>query len=189
MQDKVGWIAAALLALVVAATSFALFELPVAAASCALGWTMLAIAMIDARHFIVPDILSLPAIPAGLLVTWALDDGTATTSPVLANLGAAVLGSAALYAIRAIYRRGRGREGLGLGDVKLAAVAGAWTGFTGIVQVLLFASVFAILFILVANSRRLGSLSASTAIAFGAFLAPAIWFVWCAARLGLDLGP
>jgi leader peptidase (prepilin peptidase)/N-methyltransferase len=147
---------------------------------------MLAIAIADAERFIVPDILSLPAIPAGVIVTWLLDDGAAH-SLALEHLGAAALGGGLLYAIKELYFRWREREGLGLGDVKLAAVAGAWTGLAGLGHVLLLASLLAIGYVLVLSARDLRSLSATTAIAFGVFLAPAIWFVWCANTLGLDL--
>jgi leader peptidase (prepilin peptidase)/N-methyltransferase len=175
------------LAAAIAVTSFLIFDWPIAVLSCLLGWTMLAIAVVDAHRFIVPDILSLPAIPAGLVVTWLLDDGYTGPSLTLEHLGAAVLGGALLYAIKELYFRWRDREGLGLGDVKLAAVAGAWTGLAGLGHVLLLASLLAIGYVLMLNARDLRSLSATTAIAFGVFLAPAIWFVWCASTLGLDL--
>ena len=44
----------------------------VALVSCLLGWAMLAIAVVDARRFIIPDLLSLPSIPAGLLASGRL---------------------------------------------------------------------------------------------------------------------
>jgi leader peptidase (prepilin peptidase)/N-methyltransferase len=184
-QAHTAWILG--LASAIAVTSFLIFDWPVALLSCLLGWAMLAIAVIDARRFIVPDILSLPAIPAGLVATWLLDDGYAGHSLVLEHLAAAALGGALLYAIKELYFRWREREGLGLGDVKLAAAAGAWTGLAGLGHVLLLASLLAIGYVLMLNARDLRALSATTAIAFGVFLAPAIWFVWCANTLGLDL--
>ena len=65
----------AFLAFTIAAASFFVFEPKIALVSCLLGWTMLSIAVVDARRFIVPDILSLPSIPGGLLVARLLDDG------------------------------------------------------------------------------------------------------------------
>jgi len=62
------------LAVMIAAVSFLVLAPLAALVSCLLGWTMLAIALIDARHFIVPDVLSLPAIPAGLLAVPLLDE-------------------------------------------------------------------------------------------------------------------
>jgi len=39
-----------------------------------------------------------------------------------------------------LYRRWRGRDGLGLGDIKLAAVAGSWLGMVTIFAVIEFAA-------------------------------------------------
>jgi leader peptidase (prepilin peptidase)/N-methyltransferase len=72
----------------------------------------------------------------------------------------------------------RGREGLGLGDVKLAAAAGAWTGSGDLAHVLLLAAALA-LAVAIARAVVLRSgLSGSERVAFGCFLAPSIWVVW-----------
>ncbi len=174
------------LGVVIAAVSFLVFSPLLALISCALGWTMLAIAVADARWFIVPDVLSLPAIPAGLLAAPLLDGTRAPSTLALEHLGAALLGAGALYAIRQLYEVLRGREGLGLGDVKLAAAAGAWTGLAGLGHVLLLACVLAFGAVLLTHARRLSVLRGSTVLAFGVFLAPSIWLVWCLAALGID---
>ena len=49
-----------------------------------------------------------------------------------------------LLALMIGYRRWRGRDGLGLGDVKLAAVAGAWLGFVTIFAVIELAALSAL---------------------------------------------
>lgn len=171
------------LAGLVAATSLMLFEPRWALVSCLLGWTMLAVAVSDVERFIVPDILSLPAIPAGLIVTRLLADGQAAPVALLQNFAAAVVGAGAMFAIKELYYAWREREGLGLGDVKLAAVAGAWTGPEGIIQVLLVACVLAIAYVALANWRDVRSIRATAAVPFGTFLGPSIWFVWCADTL------
>jgi leader peptidase (prepilin peptidase)/N-methyltransferase len=176
----------AALAVVIAAVSFLVLAPLPALVSCLLGWTMLAIAVIDARHFIVPDVLSLPAIPAGLLAAPLLDATRAPSALVLEHVGAAVLGAAALYGIRQLYYVLRGREGLGLGDVKLAGAAGAWTGLAGFGHVLLLACVLAICAVLITQLREQRTLSGSAVVAFGVFLAPSIWLVWALAALGFD---
>jgi leader peptidase (prepilin peptidase)/N-methyltransferase len=178
----------ACLAIAIAATSFFVFEPAIALVSCLLGWTMLAIAVVDARKFIVSDVLSLPSIPAGLLVARLLHDGQGHHIVVLEHLSAAVLGAAIFYTIRQLYFVWRKREGLGLGDVKLAASAGAWTGLPGLGHVLLLACVLAVSFVLLSHLQNVRSIRRSTAVAFGVFLAPLIWFVWCANTLGLDSG-
>jgi leader peptidase (prepilin peptidase) / N-methyltransferase len=87
----------------------------------------------------VPDRLSLPAIPAGLIASGLLASESPAHAMMLSHLIAALVGALSLLAIREAYAVLRGREGLGLGDVKLAAVAGAWTGFAGLPLVLLLA--------------------------------------------------
>lgn len=175
------------LAAMVAAVSFLVLAPLPALVSCLLGWTMLAIAVVDARAFIVPDVLSLPAIPAGLLAAPLLNAASAPSEAVLEHVGAAILGAAILYAIRQLYFVLRGREGLGLGDVKLAGVAGAWTGLAGFGHVLLIACALAIGAVLLAHVRDRRALSGTAKVAFGVFLAPSIWLVWCLGALGIDL--
>ncbi len=166
------------------AVSFLMLEPPIAAISCVLGWTLLAIAVIDFREFIIPDLVSLPSIPAGLLASAASKNETANV--ILEHAFAAALGATLLYVTRRLYSAWRKREGLGLGDVKLAAVAGAWTGIPGLGHVLLLACILAILYVLFIHLHDLRSIRGSTAIAFGVFLAPSIWIVWCVSNLGFD---
>lgn len=171
------------LALLVAALSFAGLDVQRALISCALGWTMLAIAVSDMRRFIVPDILSLPAIPLGLIASGYLARAPSDHPIVLWHTGAAVLGALGLYAVGAAYRLVRKRQGLGLGDVKLAAVAGAWTGPEGLVRVILVTCVGALTFVLYLGVRGGQKPSAATPIPLGAFLAPSIWIMWFAGQV------
>jgi leader peptidase (prepilin peptidase) / N-methyltransferase len=141
-------------------------------ASLGLGWALLTLAVIDWREFVLPDIITLPLIPSGLVVAWAID-------PALLGghaLGA-LAGFAALALIGSVYRRVRGREGLGLGDAKLLAAAGAWLGWHGLPSVVLIAAVSALA---VALATALGGskLAWTSRIAFGPHLALAFWLVW-----------
>jgi leader peptidase (prepilin peptidase) / N-methyltransferase len=174
-------------AALVALPSFLLLEPVAAAVSCGFGLAMAAIAISDTRCFIVPDRLSLPAIPAGLLANGWLAAGAPAYAVMLSHLAAALTGALCLFAVREAYAALRGREGLGLGDVKLAAVAGAWTGFAGLPLALLLACLGAIAAILFASTRGKASLTATTAVPFGATLAPAIWLVWLAHMAGLPI--
>lgn len=174
---------------VIAAVSLALLDGPFALASLVLGCAMLAIALVDGQKLIIPDVVSLPAIPAGLIATGLLADHADRGSLVLAHVGAAVLGALTFYAIRVLYQAWRKQEGLGLGDVKLAAVAGAWTGVDGLARVLLLACVAAFVYVAIAHRKDVRSLQRSTAVPFGVFLAPSIWLVWYVAQAGLRLGP
>lgn len=169
------WIASAS-ALLIAALSFTLLDAVTALVSCVFGAMMLAIAISDMRRFIVPDILSLPAIPMGLAASGWLAPGDEPV--VLSHTAAALGGALALYFIGATYRWIRSRQGLGLGDVKLAAVAGAWTGPEGLIQVLLIACAAALSYVIATGLSHPRKPSATSAIPLGAFLAPAIWIVW-----------
>jgi leader peptidase (prepilin peptidase)/N-methyltransferase len=141
-------------------------------ASLGLGWALLTLAAIDWREFVLPDVITLPLIPSGLMVAWAID-------PAL--LGGHVLGAfagfAALALIASVYRRVRGREGLGLGDAKLLAAAGAWLGWHGLPSVVLIAAVSALAMALAAAFGG-GKLAWTSRIAFGPHLALAFWLVW-----------
>lgn len=154
---------------------------PLSLWSAGLAAAMAAITVSDVRRFIIPDWLSLPAIPLGLLATGSLA-GAEMSLVAPSNAIGMFIGAGSLYAVREGYRWLRGREGLGLGDVKLAAVAGAWTGAEGFVHVLLAASVSALVVILLISAwaklrDRSTRLHAQTAVPYGAFLAPSIWFI------------
>ena len=167
--------AAAAAATLLSATVFATGT---AVISCVFAWTMIAIAVSDARRFIVPDHLSLPAIPAGLLASGWLAPGALAHDVILHHTAAALAGAGGLFAVGEAYRRLRHRSGLGLGDVKLMAVAGAWTGFDGLLLCLLLACAAAISYVLAAALVTRGAIDRFTAIPFGTFLAPAVWVVW-----------
>jgi leader peptidase (prepilin peptidase)/N-methyltransferase len=179
-------IPASIAAISIVVVSLALLEAPVALVSIALGLAMLAVAVSDMRSFIIPDAISLPAIPAGLLAAgWMHTDG-APAHATLLHLLAAATGAAVLYAIRRLYAALRDREGLGLGDVKLAAVAGAWTGLDGLGPSILVACLLAFVSLLPAVMRRPRRIRATSVLPFGAFLAPSIWLIWlCQATLPL----
>ncbi len=138
----------------------------------ALGWLLLALAVIDARHRILPDALTLPLIPCGLAVAYAVDPGA---------LGGHAIGAAAGFACFAaigwLYRRLRGREGLGLGDAKLVAGAGAWVAWQGLPSVVLLAGASALAVALI-DWRRGSPLSSTTRVAFGPYLCLGAWLVW-----------
>jgi leader peptidase (prepilin peptidase)/N-methyltransferase len=149
-----------------------------AAAAGYLLFTMLLVVLIDSRRFIIPDVLSLPAIPAGLAAAVSVFAGS--VEEILLDHGvAAVAASGSLWAIRTAYRRLRGVEGLGLGDVKLAAAAGAWLGLGALPMTCLVASAAALAAVLL--RRAIGKepeAGMMTAVPFGSFMAPAIVVMW-----------
>jgi leader peptidase (prepilin peptidase)/N-methyltransferase len=141
----------------------------------------LAIAVVDARHFIIPDELSAAAL-ALALVNAGLDAWPDAWSAVLAGVGGALLRGAVLaagfLALRALYRRIRGREGIGLGDVKLAGVAGAWLEWATIPVAVEIAALAALAVYTVRQVAGGRVMSATARLPFGLFLAPAIWLGW-----------
>jgi leader peptidase (prepilin peptidase) / N-methyltransferase len=138
---------------------------------------MLAIALIDSRRYIIPNQLTgaaaaLALVRAGAVgpeadwqaLAWAACRGAAIAVPFLALMIA--------------YRRWRGRDGLGLGDVKLAAVAGVWLNFVTIFAVIELAALSALGAYVVSGYLRKRPLKAAALLPFGLFLAPAIWIGW-----------
>jgi leader peptidase (prepilin peptidase) / N-methyltransferase len=141
-------------------------------------FTMLLVMLIDYRHFVIPDALSLPAVPLGLVAAVCAFPGSAL-AVVLDHGLAAVAAGGSLYAIRFLYRRMRGIEGLGLGDVKLATAAGAWVGLEFLPMTCLLATCAALSAVLIRSvfARSAGT-HLTTAIPFGSFIAPAIVIMW-----------
>ena len=166
-------------ALLIALISLAADFMPRAALDCVLGWWLLALAWIDLRRGLLPDALTLPLIVAGLAAAAAVDPGS-----LLDRVVGAVLGYLALWGIAAAYRALRRREGLGMGDAKLLAAAGAWLGATALPQVILLAALAALAAAAVLQLRG-ARLHRHSALPFGPFLALATWAIWLGANLPL----
>jgi len=137
----------------------------------------LAIAVIDARHFIIPNELSAAGFALALV-----NAGIANPDFALAAIAAALLRGAVLalvfLSVRVAYRWLRQREGIGLGDVKLAAVAGAWLDWITMPIAIELAAVAA-LATYCSRQYFLGrSLQRTSRLPFGLFFAPAIWLGW-----------
>ncbi len=169
-----GWFypAVEIAALTVALIALAVDDMPRAALDCLFGWWLLTLAWIDLRQWLLPDLLTLPLIVAGLAAAAFLDPDT-----VLDRALGAALGYAALRAIATVYRALRRREGLGGGDAKLLGAAGAWVGATALPQVILLAALSALLAAAVLRLRGV-PLHAHSALPFGPFLALATWTSW-----------
>lgn len=139
---------------------------------CLFGWTLLVLAAIDLRDMILPDELTLPLIPLGLVVAYLVVPGKIADHAI-----GALAGFAVLAALRWAYRRLRQREGLGFGDVKLCAAAGAWLSWVGLPSAIFIGALAATLWVLV-TARAAQGLSPSREVPFGAFLAMGSWVVW-----------
>ena len=137
-----------------------------------LGLWLLVLGWIDVRRWVLPDLLTLPLVAAGLLaaILWA-------PAELVDRVAGAAAGYAALRLVGWAYRRWRGREGLGGGDAKLLAAAGAWIGVSGLPSVVLGA---AVLGLIAAGAMAVAghTLRRDSALPFGPFLALATWLVW-----------
>ena len=145
----------------------------------ALALLMLAIAVSDVRHFRVPNVLTAPAFLLGFLfeaLFGAEPLGAAITVCLLRALAAAL----PFLTLMLLYQWLRGRPGLGMGDVKLAAVVGAWLDWFTIAMVIELAAVAALIAYAVWRYLMHRPVTATTRLPFGLFLAPAIWLGWVA---------
>ncbi len=95
----------------------------------------LALYLIDLDFEILPDVITLPGIAVGLL----LSIGSARRTPLSAALGAA-LGAGGLWLLAFLYEKIAGHEGMGLGDVKMLGMVGALLGPGGMLVTIMAAS-------------------------------------------------
>jgi leader peptidase (prepilin peptidase)/N-methyltransferase len=137
-----------------------------------LGWVLLVLAIIDSLVFRLPDILTLPLIAAGLIASLCLPQPS-----LLSHVVGAVAGFVVLFLISLVYRRTRNREGLGLGDAKLASATGAWLGWQALPSVILIAAAAGLVWFGLAFARR-GRTALGEQIPFGVPLCFATWLIW-----------
>ena len=138
---------------------------------------MLAIAANDARHYLIPNELTGAAFALALLraATFVPDVGAEALLWPMARAAAIAL---PLLLLMVLYRRWRGRDGLGLGDVKLAAVCGAWLDLVTVAAVIELAALLAIGAYVANAALRRKPLRGTAFLPFGLFLAPTIWIGW-----------
>jgi len=142
-----------------------------------LGVLMVAIAAVDARRFIIPDELTVAALALGLAYA-AVEDSEIWAQALAWSVLRGVVPALAFLGVRAGYRRWRGREGIGLGDVKLAGVAGVWLDWPTIPIAIEIAAVAALGAYLIMHFSFHRTVRPTTRLPFGLFLAPAIWIAW-----------
>lgn len=148
------------------------------AAAAIMAWQLLLIAVVDAEHFWLPDGLTLPLVATGLIAAATLEPHLLTERAI----GAAA-GFVSLWLVARVYRRVRGREGLGGGDPRLFAGIGAWVGWIALPTVLVWACLagFAVIAAMLAGGRRARM---SARLPFGTFLAIGAWLAWLFGPLG-----
>jgi leader peptidase (prepilin peptidase) / N-methyltransferase len=95
---------------------------------------MIVLFVIDLRHHILPNVITLPGILAGFAFSLFFAPGW------VSSLIGVVAGGGVLFLIAEAYYRVRGIEGLGMGDVKMLAMIGAFLGWPLMIVTLVFAS-------------------------------------------------
>jgi leader peptidase (prepilin peptidase) / N-methyltransferase len=119
---------------------------------------LLVLTVTDLRVRMLPDLINWPGFAAGLLFSAFVppNDGVArwlgyrlfqarlpgAAAGMLDGLFGAAFGSFLLLGLAKAYKAARGREGMGMGDVKMMAMVGAFLGLRGTFLTLLAGSLF-----------------------------------------------
>jgi leader peptidase (prepilin peptidase)/N-methyltransferase len=134
-------------------------SLPLAVKSCVLCFLLIGLVFTDAETKLLPDLLTWPGLAAGLIFSLfvQLDGPADIILPRWGNfdwhilsftnaLMGAVFGGGFILGVALLYEAVRGVEGMGMGDVKLMAMIGAFIGVKLTLLVLLLGSLFGSLF-------------------------------------------
>jgi leader peptidase (prepilin peptidase)/N-methyltransferase len=124
---------------------------------------LIALFGIDLEHQILPNTITLPGIVVGLLLSVIAPPGLRDA------LIGVVLGGGILYAIAGAYYLWRREEGLGMGDVKMLAMIGAFLGWKAVLVTLVLSSFSGALIGLALIAAQSGGMK--RALPFGTFLA------------------
>lgn len=131
-------------------------------------WCLIALAMIDADQYLLPDQITLPLLWCGLLLNCF-----ATFAPLADAVFGATAGYLSLWLVYWIFKVFTGKKGMGHGDFKLLAASGAWMGWQVLPLIILLSSLIgalAALVMLLAKKRE-----RDAAIPFGPYLALSGW--------------
>ena len=124
---------------------------------------MIVLFVIDLRHRILPNVITLPGTVLGFVFSLFLPPGW------ISSLIGLLAGGGVLFGIAELYYRVRGHEGLGMGDVKMLAMIGAFLGWPLMLLTLVLASFAGSLVGMGLIASRRGGMKA--ALPFGTFLA------------------
>jgi leader peptidase (prepilin peptidase) / N-methyltransferase len=135
----------------------------------AFAWAMIALFAIDLQHQILPNVITLPGIVIGLLANFLAGPGW------MASLIGAAVGAGSLFLIAEIYYRVRHEEGLGMGDVKMLGMIGAFLGWKLVLVTLVFSSflgsIVGVVVLIVKKESLKYALPFGTFLAIGALIA------------------
>jgi leader peptidase (prepilin peptidase) / N-methyltransferase len=118
---------------------------------------------IDLEHQLLPNVITLPGIVVGLIFSLVAPPGWQSA------LIGVLLGGGVLYGIAEVYYRVRGEEGLGMGDVKMLAMIGAFLGWKAVLVTLVLSSFAGAIVGIGLMALQRGNMK--LALPFGTFLA------------------
>ena len=127
------------------------------------GCALIVLFAIDLEHHLLPNLITLPGIIVGFALSFVSGPGWVD------SLVGILVGAGILYAIAEIYYRVRREEGLGMGDVKMLAMIGAFVGWKLTLVTLMMASFAGSMIGLAFIVTRRGGMK--YALPFGTFLA------------------
>lgn len=137
-----------------------------------LTWSLIAVSLIDSDHKLLPDMIVLPLVWAGLIVN---NFGFYTTSS--AALWGAIGGYMSLWIVSWIFRLVAGKEGIGHGDFKLVSVIGAWGGWQVLPYTVFLAAFLGVLGYSLNRFISVHSTTDSAVVPFGPYISAAGWIV------------
>jgi leader peptidase (prepilin peptidase)/N-methyltransferase len=147
-------------------------------------WLLIALAVLDAENFWLPDGITLPGIALGFVFV-VLNPALQSLTPpsyhrssmalaAILDLLAIVLAAGLILLIRWLYWLVRRREGIGLGDAKLMALLAAWLGLPGVLLAfgtgVVLGALVAIVMLTVPSARRGAESWSASKLPLGAFL-------------------
>jgi leader peptidase (prepilin peptidase)/N-methyltransferase len=124
---------------------------------------LIALFGIDLEHQILPNVITLPGIAIGVLLSLIAPPGWKDA------LIGVLLGGGVLYAIAGAYYLWRREEGMGMGDVKMLAMIGAFLGWKAVLVTLVLSSFAGAIIGLALMVLQRGTMK--FALPFGTFLA------------------
>ena len=134
---------------------------------------LITITFIDLDHRIIPDVISLPAIPVGFLASFLLVQLT-----WLDSLIGILVGGGSLLLVAVVYEKLTGHEGMGGGDIKLLAMLGAFLGWEGVLFTIMASSLLGT--VIGGGAMLISGKGRRFAIPFGPFLSlgAVLYILW-----------
>lgn len=142
-----------------------------------LGWQLLLLALVDARHLWLPrPLVALLAANGAALALWR-GCQEASLAPLIVAAAGGAIGFVMLWSVARGYRMLRGRDGMGGGDPPLLGAIGLWLGPMGVIGTVIGASLIGLAAALLMLLAR-KPVAADTALPLGTLMAVAAWAIF-----------